>query len=348
MLRSAAVLAFALVAVAAPARCATYTIHWLLGHKNLDYFEEAAVAFKDAVERGSNGDIRVDIKAQVSDPAADSPSLAEAVASGQAEMGHSFTDTLAARDPRLHVFETPFLFRGYRHMEGVIEGPVGNQLLAGLGEHGLTGLSFTYSGGANGVASTGRAIRGPEDLKGLKVGVFGDPVDSAWLKELGAVPVPFRHEVERVAPMTQAGQIDAVVSTWRNLERSPELAESYRSVGAVGASYLVSVTYANPAFFASLPKKYQDLLMSASREAGRVERARTIELNERARRSLTQDRGVAQVALSAAAAKRFAAAVAPAVRRDIAPLVGESLVESIRKTPDGPAFPTLPSRVVAR
>lgn len=342
--------ALILVGIAAPLQAATYKVQWLLGHKNLDYFEEAAVAFKNAVETGSGGDIQVDIKAQ----AADEPgrpgqtAVADRVAAGEAEMGHSFADTLGGLDPRMHAFEAPFLFRGYRHMEGVIEGPVGAELLEGLRAHGVVGLSFTYSGGAVGVAGLGRGVRTPEDLKGLKVAVFGDAVNKAWLESLGATAVPFGHDLESLLPLTRKGSIDAVSTTWRNFDRGAELGEAYKSVSLMGSSYLVSVTYVNPKFFDGLPKKYQELLVNASREAGRIERARTIQLNERTRRGLTEDLGILEVNLSRANRSRFVEALRPTYRRALEPLIGKALIDKIRMTADGPDFPTVPAELVSR
>ncbi|MEQ1919054.1 MAG: TRAP transporter substrate-binding protein DctP, partial [Elusimicrobiota bacterium] len=248
-------LVFLFTVAAGPLQAATYKIHWLLGHKNLDYFEEAAVSFKNTVEKESNGDIEVDIKAQVSDESAKAGipgfEIANKVAKGEAEMGHSFADVLGGLDPQMYAFDAPYLFRGFRHMEGVFEGPVGSEMLSGLRAHGVVGLSFTYSGGASGIATFGRELRSPKDLKGLKVAVFGDAVNAAWLTALGAEAVPFGHELEKLVAMTQERKIDAVVTTWRNFDRHAELAKEYNTVGLMGSTYLVSVTYINPKFFDS-------------------------------------------------------------------------------------------------
>src|SRR5262249_42859465 len=119
-----------LLSFSSPAHAAKYTINWYLGHPNLDYFEEAAANFKKAVEAGSHGEIEVKVITLENDAlnggkSASAPEIAAMVEKGQAQMGHSFTDVMAPLDPRLMAFEAPYLFRGYRHMEGVFEGPVG-------------------------------------------------------------------------------------------------------------------------------------------------------------------------------------------------------------------------------
>lgn len=331
---------------ASDSHAAGYRIRWLVGHNNLDYFEEAAVNFKRDVEKGSGGEIQVDIvteHARIGDSEvkAKSPEeIASAVASGEAQMGHSFADVMGPVDPRLHAFEVPFLMRNYRHMEGVIEGQVGPDLLDGLRSKGLVGLSFTYSGGACGVATLHRPLRRPEDFKGLKVGVYGDAVNAAWLTALGAVPVPIEHRLERIPLLLRSGELDAVVTTWRNLQLGSRVPD-FKAVSMPGSTYLVSLTYVNEKFFASLPPKYQALLRDASREAGRIERAKTIELNERAKRQMIV-KGVTPFNLDEAGRRRFVEALRPVYDGPIGKIVGKPLLEAIEKTPDAPSSPEVP------
>jgi TRAP-type C4-dicarboxylate transport system substrate-binding protein len=337
-----AALIFGLVGgLSGTAHAAKYKIHWYLGHPNLDYFEQAAADFKKVVEEKSHGDIEVEVVTAALDSAhsVSSSGIADKVEKGEIEMGHSFTDVVGATDPHLYAFEAPYLMRGYNHMEGVFEGPVGAQMLEGFNKHNMVGLSFTYSGGASGVATVNKEIRKPEDLKGLKVGVYGDSVNVAWLKSLGATPVSIEHRIDSVADMARDGKLDAVVTTWRNFERTA-LNKNFKYFNMVGSTYLVSVTYANKKFFNSLPAEYQVLLMDASQEAGRIERSKTIELNESAKREML-GKGVRPVNLTAEAKGEFTKALEPSYKT-IDGIIGKDLLEKIRKTGDGP-HPAMPS-----
>ncbi len=331
-----------LTALAAPSSAATYKIRWYLGHQNLDYFEEAAKDFKNVVETASKGDISVDIVLQATDDAhPGQPSdVAAKVASGEIEMGHSFVDTMGSVDPKYHAFEAPYLFRGYRHMEGVFEGPVGSELLADMRSQGIEGLSFTYSGGANGIATTSRELRSPEDLKGLKIGCYGDAVDQAWLKSLGATPVPIGRKIESIDKMARTGDLDGVVITWRNLERE-SLDTSFKYFNLPNSSYLVSVTYINKKYFEGMPKEYRELISKASLEAGRIERARTIELNEDAKSEMAS-KGVRGVYLTEANRARFVEALRPAYKNAIEGVLSRGLVSKIKNTKDAPTNPLIP------
>ncbi|MFI5347031.1 MAG: TRAP transporter substrate-binding protein [Elusimicrobiota bacterium] len=335
-----------LAGVSGSAHAAKYKIHWYLGHANLDYFEAAAADFKKVVETKSHGDISVEIVTAALDSAhsVNSSGIADKVEKGEIEMGHSFTDVVGGMDHQLYAFEAPYLFRGYNHMEGVFEGPVGTQMLEGLAPHHIVGLSFTYSGGASGVATVGREIRKPEDLKGLKVGVYGDPVNAAWLKSLGATPVAIEHRIDNVSDMARDGQLDAVVTTWRNFERT-SLNKNFKFFNLTGSTYLVSMTYVNEKFFNSLPAEYRVLLMDASQEAGRIERSKTIELNESAKREML-GKGVRPVYLSEQGKAEFAKALQPSYKT-IDGVIGKDLIEKIRKAGDGP-HPMMPGDFASR
>lgn len=337
--RAVGILSVLLAGTAAPAHAAKpkHEITWLLGHENLDYFEEAAESFKTAVEAGSGGEIRVRIVPEVRDqPKLSSPEIASKVSRGEFEMGHSFCDVMGSLDPRLHVFEAPYLFRDYRHMEGVFEGPIGDELLQGLRSHGLVGLSFTYSGGASGIATAKRELRGPEDLKGLKIAVYGKPFSEEWLKSLGAVPVPIGHKVREIVPGARDGSIDGAVITWRNFQVGT-LEREMRRFSLPGSSYLVSMTYINEKFLESLSEDHRKLIISASREAGRIERAKTIELNESSKRALMAA-GVRPVYISEDAQRRMAEATRSAVEG----YLGRDFVEKVRSAPAGPDLTSVP------
>lgn len=340
-----ALLSLVLSAAATPAHAAKYQIKWLLGHPNLDYFEEAARNFKTTVEKESKGEIAVEIVTAEKEALGDAsqakadPAIAGLVAKGEAQMGHSFANVLADVEPSMLAFEAPYLFRGYRHMEGVFEGPVGAQMLDGLRSKGLVGLSFTYSGGANGVATTDKPLRSAADLKGLKVAVYGDAVEKAWLTQLGAIPVPVRHRRDAIMPLCEEGKADAAIITWRNFERA-ELNKRFKHFNLAGSSYLVSVTYVNEKFFDALPKDLQALLVRASRESGRIERAQTIELNEISKREMTA-KGVRPVYLTETARKSLEAAVAPSYAA-VEKAVGKDLLQALRAAPDAATHPLLP------
>src|SRR6185312_85780 len=87
----------------------------------------------------------------------------------------------------LNVFNLPFLFRNTAHMDKVIDGPIGQELLDKVTankEAGLVGLCWMDAGARN-MYDTKKPIRTIDDLKGLKVRVMGNPMFVMMMNDLG-------------------------------------------------------------------------------------------------------------------------------------------------------------------
>ncbi len=79
--------------------------------------------------------------------------------------------------PQTQVLGMPFLFRSVDHMHKVVDGPIGDEILAAFTPHGLVGLAF-YDSGARSFYTTKKPVKGLADLKGMKVRVQqSGPVD---------------------------------------------------------------------------------------------------------------------------------------------------------------------------
>jgi tripartite ATP-independent transporter DctP family solute receptor len=89
--------------------------------------------------------------------------------------------------PELNVFNLPFMFRDGAHMEKVIDGPIGDEMLKKLSDHptaGLIGLCWMNAGTRN-VYNSKRSVRSMEDLKGLKIRMMGNPVFVDTMNAMG-------------------------------------------------------------------------------------------------------------------------------------------------------------------
>ena len=87
----------------------------------------------------------------------------------------------------LNVFNMPFVFRDGAHMEKVIDGDIGKELLAKITnteKTGLIGLAWMNAGTRN-IYNAKRPIRSLEDLKGLKIRMMGNPLFVDTMNALG-------------------------------------------------------------------------------------------------------------------------------------------------------------------
>ena len=70
--------------------------------------------------------------------------------------------------PEAQALFVPFLFRDYAHARAVLDGPLGQDVLAGCAARGLAGLTWSEDG-LRYLTNSKRPIRTPEDLKGLRL-----------------------------------------------------------------------------------------------------------------------------------------------------------------------------------
>src|SRR5262245_1657746 len=77
----------------------------------------------------------------------------------------------------LNVFNLPYVFRNTAHMQKVIDGPIGQDLLDKVTNSGkgLVGLAWMDAGARN-FYNTKKPIKTMADLKGMKVRVMGNPM----------------------------------------------------------------------------------------------------------------------------------------------------------------------------
>jgi tripartite ATP-independent transporter DctP family solute receptor len=113
--------------------------------------------------------------------------------------------------PDTAVLGLPFLFRSTTHMRVVLDGPIGDEILASLEPHGLIGLAF-YDSGARSFYNSKRSIRSFEDLGGLKIRVQNSELAVAMVESLGANPTPMGFG--QVYESLLLGTIDGSENNW--------------------------------------------------------------------------------------------------------------------------------------
>jgi tripartite ATP-independent transporter DctP family solute receptor len=108
----------------------------------------------------------------------------------------------------LNVFNLPFLFRDTAHMEKVIDGPIGQELLDKVTNNPqtrLVGLAW-MDAGARSLYDTKKPIKSIDDLKGLKVRVMGNPMFVDMMNALGGNGVAMGYD--QVFSALQTGVVD--------------------------------------------------------------------------------------------------------------------------------------------
>ena len=86
--------------------------------------------------------------------------------------------------PAMNVLAMPFLFRSIEHLQKVLDGPIGNEILNSFEPHGFVGLAF-YDSGARSIYNSVRPVRSIADIKGLRLRVQQSELMSSMIKALG-------------------------------------------------------------------------------------------------------------------------------------------------------------------
>ncbi|QAU49753.1 TRAP transporter substrate-binding protein [Bradyrhizobium guangzhouense] len=90
--------------------------------------------------------------------------------------------------PAMNVLAMPFLFRSIEHMQKVLDGPIGKEILGSFEPYGFVGLAF-YDSGARSIYNNVRPVKSLADLKGLRIRVQQSELMSEMIRALGAEPV---------------------------------------------------------------------------------------------------------------------------------------------------------------
>jgi tripartite ATP-independent transporter DctP family solute receptor len=116
--------------------------------------------------------------------------------------------------PELNVFNLPFMFRDTAHMEKVIDGPIGDEMLKKLSDNpnaGLIGLCWMNAGTRN-VYNSKKPIRTIDDLKGLKIRMMGNPVFVDSMNALGGNGVAMGYD--QLINALQTGVVDGAENNY--------------------------------------------------------------------------------------------------------------------------------------
>jgi tripartite ATP-independent transporter DctP family solute receptor len=112
--------------------------------------------------------------------------------------------------PVLNVLAQPFLFRSIDHLYKVIDGPIGDDILAAVEPSGFVGLTF-YDSGARSIY-TKSPVRSLPDLHGLRIRVQQSDLVIRMMKALGAEPVALPYG--QVLTALSAQLVDGAENNW--------------------------------------------------------------------------------------------------------------------------------------
>ena len=119
--------------------------------------------------------------------------------------------------PETAIVSLPYIFRSTDHMHRVMDGEIGDEILAAFEPHGLIGLAY-YDGGSRSFYNSEKPITSIEDLAGMKFRVMQSDVFVDMVNALGAnaTPMPYGEVYSAI----QTGVIEGAENNFPSYESS--------------------------------------------------------------------------------------------------------------------------------
>ena len=320
-------LAFACWSVAAPAQTTPtsttltlppLTLGIVLGKAS--HYGVAASVMAEEVTKRSAGRLRVEV-------------FADGILGGEREMvvGAQLgtvdlviasTGPVGSFVPATLVTDIPFLFRDYAHARAVLDGPIGQDILAEFPKHGLIALAWGENGFRH-ITTTARAVSKPADLAGLRLRTMQNSVHMRAFAALGAKPVPMP------APNVYAALQSHIVDGEENpvpVILDLKFAEVQKYLSLTGHVYSPAVFLVAPRLWQSLGEPDRALLRDSARAAAAAMRAA---VDQQEKDGLATLRAAGMTVIDGIDKTAFQAALAPAYA-EYAKTFGQARIESIR------------------
>ncbi len=209
----------------------------------------------------------------------------------------------------LNVFNMPFVFRDIPHMNKVIDGPIGDELLAKLTnspQSRLVGLCW-MDAGARSVYNSKKPVRTVDDLKGLKIRMMGNPIFVDTMNALGGNGIAMGFD--QLYNALQTGVVDGAENNPPSYESGKHF-QVARYYSLTEHLIIPEILLFSKASWEKLSKDDQALIAKLAKEAQQEERklwqereAQSLELIKKA--------GVEVIVIPPAEKKRFQEAVKP-------------------------------------
>jgi TRAP-type transport system periplasmic protein len=232
---------------------------------------------------------------------------------GVIDMAVFSTINISPQIREMNLFSLPWLLQGARGFDAIINGEVGQDLFRVLERREEVPLAWGENGFRE-ISNSKRAIRAPEDLRGMKIRFAAGAIFSEIFTALGANPVQM--SFADLQPVLSIGAVDGQ-------ENPINLFLAFR-MDTLAQKHLTVWNYVNDPLIFALSKSVwssfsaadQQLVRDCAEEAGRQQIALTrkglgMDGGDRSSMDELQRRGVQAVALDAAEKRAFAQATRP-------------------------------------
>jgi tripartite ATP-independent transporter DctP family solute receptor len=234
---AATALAFTQGAIAQANYKAEYKMSLVLGPPTP--WGQSGKIWADLVKERTQGRINIKLYPGVSLIQGDQTREFSALRQGVIDMAVGSTINWSPQVKELNLFSLPFLMPDYAAVDALTQGDVGKRIFAAVDKAGAVPLAWGENGYRE-LTNSKKAIKSPEDLKGMKIRVVGSPLFSDTFNALGANPTQMSWADAQ--PALSSGAVDG--------QENPMFLFTVLKMHTVGQKYVTTWGYvADPLIF---------------------------------------------------------------------------------------------------
>ena len=284
------------------------------------FYYKGAKRMADEVGARTNG--RVEIQVFPNQQLGNERDMIEGMQLGTIDLAVINTPLLAGFDPRFLIFDMPFLFNDWAHVNKMLSSKIGADLLKTLESRQIKAFGFSTAGFRH-VLNYKRPVAKPEDMAGLKIRTLDNPVHVAIMNAMGANATPMQYS--EVATALRQHTVDGLDSPAPAAvtEKFYETNKYLSLTGHVftGVIYLMSLKRYN-----ALPADLQKIISDGAKLGADTETEQYNDFDTKSLEVLKKDHGMEINQVDKAA---FRAKMQPVFDR-FQDRVGKSLIETVR------------------
>jgi len=233
--------------------------------------------------------------------------VVEGVQLGTVEATIVSSGTLSNFVPDTGIFDIPFLFRDLSHARAVLDGPIGQDILAKFDDVGMVAVAWGEQGFRH-ITNNRNGINKPADVAGLKIRTMENPIHITAFETLGAAPTPMAWP--EVIGALQQGTIDGQENPL-SVITSAKLYEVQKYLALSGHVYSPAMLLVSKQLWESLSDEEKQIFQDGAKEAVKAMRQYVDDVESSAVEQLKAE-GMDVFELTTEQKAEFQAALAPA------------------------------------
>jgi tripartite ATP-independent transporter DctP family solute receptor len=230
------------------------------------HYGVGSTAFCDDIEKGTQN--RYKCQQFPSSALGGEREMIEAVQLGTLDLVNTSTGPVGNFVPEVKIVDIPFLFRDYDHARKVMDGPIGQDILAKFPSKGIIALGWTENGFRH-MTNNKRDIVKPADAAGLKMRTMENKVHMDGYKTFGILPTPMAFP--ELFGALQQGTVDGQENPIPVILAS-KFSQVQKHLSLTGHVYSPALLLLSPKVWTKLSDADKKVFTDAAKKAGVAQR----------------------------------------------------------------------------